>query len=511
MSGSGEATPRIVAVAGGRGGSGKSLLAANIGIFLATLGKRVVLVDAALGSANAHVFCGVARPVHSLAEAIRDDALPLSALLEATPAPGLQLVAGASDPAWISNPTDEQVRRLMAGLRDLDADFVIADLSSGTSRHVIDMFLRADIGVMVAVPEPTSVELTYRFMRTAFVRLLEARGLAEAAELTYGDRPRIDGGVPSPIDLYDAARERDEELAQHIEDTILQFHPRLVVNGARSKADMELGKAVTSAARRRLGITVQYLGHLEYDEAVWVAVRRRRPLLVEHPESRVSRCIEKVTRGLLASTTRPTPDNVVTGDTYYELLDVAPTASFEDIRRANRRMRDVYGTESVVMSGLYSEEGLAEIHRRMDVAYNTLMDATRRKEYDHELFPDGVPYAQLTGPDVLTKRADEPPVERPPMPTLTPQTDYTGALLAQIREARGVDLREIAERTKIGMAYLTALEGEDFEKLPAVVYVRGFLVEYSKILDLDHKDLLKTYLERYKVARVEIDKREDGW
>ena len=54
--------PRVVAIGGGKGGVGKSLVAANVGIFLATLGKRVVLVDAAFGAANLHIFAGVPRP-----------------------------------------------------------------------------------------------------------------------------------------------------------------------------------------------------------------------------------------------------------------------------------------------------------------------------------------------------------------------------------------------------------------------------------------------------------------
>ena len=62
------AGPRIVAIAGGKGGIGKSLVAANVGIFLATLGKRVVLVDASFGAANLHIFAGVSRPARSLGE-----------------------------------------------------------------------------------------------------------------------------------------------------------------------------------------------------------------------------------------------------------------------------------------------------------------------------------------------------------------------------------------------------------------------------------------------------------
>ncbi|HEY0254819.1 MAG TPA: helix-turn-helix domain-containing protein, partial [Kofleriaceae bacterium] len=93
---------------------------------------------------------------------------------------------------------------------------------------------------------------------------------------------------------------------------------------------------------------------------------------------------------------------------------------------------------------------------------------------------------------------------RPPMPDITPRTEFSGALLRQIREAVGVELREIAERSKIGMAYLQALEAEVFAKLPAPVYVRGFLAEYARALGLDPERVKQTYLDRYRAARPQF-------
>jgi flagellar biosynthesis protein FlhG len=201
--------------------------------------------------------------------------------------------------------------------------------------------------------------------------------------------------------------------------------------------------------------------------------------------------------------------DVLPSDSHYDLLEVPPTASFEDIRRANRRIRDIYGAESIAISGLYDPVSLEAVHRRLDLAYTTLMDAAKRKEYDHELFPDGVPMpvASPTLSDVSAPRpaakVDDPATlaARPPMPEITPRTEFSGPLLRQIREAIGVELREIAEKSKIGMAYLQALEGEVFGKLPAPVYVRGFLAEYARALGLDAERVKQTYLVRYRIAR----------
>ncbi|MEJ7604271.1 MAG: helix-turn-helix domain-containing protein [Kofleriaceae bacterium] len=507
----------MVAIAGGKGGVGKSLVAANVGIFLATLGKRVVLVDGSFGAANLHIFAGVPRPQRSLSEALVEGGPTLVELAVPTHVPGVRLIGGVYDPPWVAEPGRERVRMIAEQLRQLPADWVVLDLGPGLTAPTLELFLEADIAIAIAVPDPTSIELMHRFVKAAFLKKLERLGLLHLAQRK---RPLDhEGGTPSPLEIYLAAIEAGEDTTK-LRAAIMSFAPHLVINSARSKSDMELGRAVASAARRRLGIPIRYLGHLEYDEAVWASTRRRRPLLIEHPETRIAKCFERVARGLLAIRPAPSDGEVLPSDSHYDLLEVPPTASFEDIRRANRRIRDVYGAESIAISGLYDPASLEAVHRRLDLAYTTLMDAAKRKDYDMELFPDGVPLpvsppTELLGAPVASARqpakVDDPATlaARPPMPEVGPETVFTGPLLRQIREAIGVELREIAERSKIGMAYLHALEGEVFAKLPAAVYVRGFLAEYARALGLDAARVKQTYLARLKAARPSPDDDED--
>jgi flagellar biosynthesis protein FlhG len=521
--------PRIVAIAGGKGGVGKSLVAANVGIFLATLGKKVILVDGAFGAPNLHIFAGVPRPPRSLSEALAAGGPSLAEIAVPTHVPGVKLIGGVYDPPWIAEPGPQLVRVISEQLHQLPADWIVVDLGPGMASPTLELFLEADIGVLVSVPDPTSIELMHRFVRAAFLKSLERRGLAHLAA-TARDPREYEGGAPSAMDIWLHAVEKQAAELDELRAAILGFTPHLVVNSARSKSDMELGRAVASVARRRLGLPMRYLGHLEYDEAVWASTRRRRPLLIEHPETRIAKCFERVARGLLAVRTPgtrtegsgampPIDDSrldVLPSDSHYELLEVPPTASFEDIRRANRRIRDIYGAESIAISGLYDPASLEAVHRRLDLAYTTLMDAAKRKDYDMELFPDGVPMPiatpSLTEPiqqRAAVKVDEVQQTIRPPMPELSPQTDFSGPLLRQIREAVGVELREIAERSKIGMAYLHALEGEVFAKLPAAVYVRGFLAEYARALGLDVERVKQTYLARYRAARPSPDDEDE--
>lgn len=534
---------RIIAIGGGKGGAGKSLLAANLAIYLTTLGKRVVLLDADLGGANLHTFVGVERPRVTLGDLFEKRVARVEDVVVETAVPGLGLVSGEGDPSWIANPRPAQKYRLLNQVQQLQVDYLVVDLGPGSGFNALDFFLVADVGVLVVVPEPTSVENTYRFLKSAFLRRLKRAGLERALGLVREGDHSFEGGIPAPWDLWMAARGSDPALAERLAEEIRSFRPRIVVNQVRSSADLDLGPALVSAARRRLGLSVEYLGHLDHDDAVWLAVRRRRPLLVEHPDSAVAKDVERVTRRLIAAETDRPPLNAVKSLvelSHYEALETDPAATDEEIRRAYRRVRDVYGADSMVVCGLYDRDRLAELHLRFDEAHDTLMDAERRKEYDHQLFPDGLPPRrrphppldrtgplsiapeQRSGPVTVEEAAPvaavdaqasatPPPVKTlPPEPEVGPSTEFTGELFRRIREARGIDLHAIAQRTKIGVGHLLAIEEERFQRLPAPVYVRGFLVEYAKCLRLDVDRVLATYLARYKAARADLDEERGG-
>ena len=88
-------------------------------------------------------------------------------------------------------------------------------------------------------------------------------------------------------------------------------------------------------------------------------------------------------------------------------------------------------------------------------------------------------------------------------PEISADTVFSGDLLRKVRESRGIDLQEIAARTKIGLARLRAIEAEQWDALPAPVYLRGFLVEYAKCLRLDAAQVARTYLERQQRRSVD--------
>jgi flagellar biosynthesis protein FlhG len=105
----------------------------------------------------------------------------------------------------------------------------------------------------------------------------------------------------------------------------------------------------------------------------------------------------------------------------------------------------------------------------------------------------------------VVAREDTPPPQRIPEPEIDASTQFTGDILRRLREARGIGLLEISQRTKIGVGHLRSIEEERWEAMPAQVYLRGFLVEYARILHLDVPQVARTFLDRYHKARGEED------
>ena len=326
--------------------------------------------------------------------------------------------------------------------------------------------------------------------------------------------------MPAPFDVYRAAQATgDAELTERVLVEMLRFRPKLVVNQARTRGDLELGGQLRSVGRRRMGLQIDYLGDVEADDAVWLAVRKRRPFVIDHPESKAAKNIEKVARRLLnveqerertamaGSTGVPTvrPPRQIEELNSYEVLEVEPGASEEEIRRAYRRVREMYGRESMVVPSLFSPERLAVVQQRIEDAHDALLDPGRRRELDLELFPDGIPRRASAPPGLAAAAKVDEPASRPERPELTIDagTEVTGDLLRRLREARGVELSDIAQRTKISVAHFRAIEDEHWERMPALVYLRGFLIEYARVLRLDVGQVTRTYIERYKRARAE--------
>lgn len=215
--------------------------------------------------------------------------------------------------------------------------------------------------------------------------------------------------------------------------------------------------------------------------------------------------------------------------TYYELLEVTPGASSTEIHRAYERIRRIYEPNSIALYSLLSSEETAVIHQRIEEAYRTLVYEANRKKYDAQLrsrnqmtepapprsqhpakyrtsaAEPGLPLqfeSHFIGADAAQKPETTPakPVQEEVSPVSPLIAEFTGPVIKILREQRKLTIRNIADMTKLGFRFIEFIEEENFQKLPARPYLRGFLIIYAKALGYDPDRVAGDYLKRYDAA-----------
>ncbi|MFH1223743.1 MAG: P-loop NTPase [Pseudomonadota bacterium] len=293
---------KIWSVGGGKGGVGKTLIAANLGIMLARdANKKVVLVDLDLGGANLHTCLGVELPKLTLSDFMEREVDSLDKLVVETPIKNLGLISGAQDVLDIANIKYTQKQRFLSKLSSLTADHVILDLGAGTGFNILDFFLASELGIITLVPEPTSIENVYRFIKSVFyrkLRMLETTmNIKQMVESIMNQR--VQNGINTPADLLAKIKDMDAVAGEKVALEMASLSPKLIINMVRSQTDIELGYAVSSVCRKYFGIETELLGYIEYDNSVWQSVRKKTPLLVEYPNSKLVSNFSKIFKRIM--------------------------------------------------------------------------------------------------------------------------------------------------------------------------------------------------------------------
>lgn len=190
---------------------------------------------------------------------------------------------------------------------------------------------------------------------------------------------------------------------------------------------------------------------------------------------------------------------------YYELLGIPPSATREEIKKAYKRLKIIYQPGSLAIYSLFSEEELEKASRTLDEAYEVLMDEGGREAYNEELIKEG-----RLKPEELIRREPAVAPERGKEVSLQggvvdkdkralPQEEdiYKGEFLRRMRILKKVELMDISKVAKISVETLKNIEKDNYQALPARIYLRGFLIEYAKCLQLNPIEVANAYLIHY--------------
>ncbi len=292
----------LVPVAGGKGGVGKTVLTANLGVALAALGRKVVLADLDLGASNLHSLVGMKNSRMGIGGYAHRGVNRLEELLVETSYPGLSLIAGdallpgtANIPWWFK-------KKILGELAALPADITLIDLGAGSSYNTIDFFLSSRSGIIVTTPEPTAMVNAYSFLKNVYYRLLFRLFPSQTperdmiGEWAYNARNQGEGADLAMLDALDVQFPGAGGKARTLVEA-MRFE--VILNDYRNENEAGFWRNLVSLSQKSLGFRLGHLGSVPNDPAVRHSMFSKVPVTVSDPDCPFSAAVSRIA-GILA-------------------------------------------------------------------------------------------------------------------------------------------------------------------------------------------------------------------
>ncbi|WP_454063398.1 P-loop NTPase [Candidatus Nitrospira salsa] len=286
---------KILSIASGKGGVGKSVISSNLALLLTKRGKRVILTDFDTGGANQHVLFGLFHPTATMTDFLSHRLKTLEEV--AQPVNGyhnLRLIPGTGDTLRTANLQHARKKRLIRHLKELDADVIVVDVGAGTHYHTLDFFLLADHHLAVATPDPTSVLDLYRFIKLAAIRKV----LTSFAARDPVANALLDREFQSMSEVLEAVGETKEDGLPTAEQALKDFHPSLILNRMTNGSRINTLQ-LQSLLKQYVGTDLTLLGNIPEHESISRSVQKYLPVVDLDPTSPASIALEHITDNIV--------------------------------------------------------------------------------------------------------------------------------------------------------------------------------------------------------------------
>jgi flagellar biosynthesis protein FlhG len=295
---------KVLPIASGKGGVGKTVIAAHLALDLAINGKETVLIDLDLGGSNLHTALGMKNKNLGIGNFLSSRAVKFKDIIIPTPYKNLRFIPGDVLVSGVSNIQFSQKKKLMQNILELEADYVVLDLGSGGSCHVIDFFLISNSGFVVLTPQTTSIVNAYGFLKNTVFRFLQRAFTSHSSISSYikklmkENKPNTS---PPVSEMLKKMSKLDQQAGDRAKRYIEALKPKFIVNMANAPDDIGLAEQLKDLVKKNLEIDVECMGLIYRDEAVDRSIEEGKPLITTEGDSIASREISRITQKILQS------------------------------------------------------------------------------------------------------------------------------------------------------------------------------------------------------------------
>jgi flagellar biosynthesis protein FlhG len=295
---------KVIPIASGKGGVGKTILAANLALDLAINGKRTVVVDLDLGGSNLHTALGMKNTNPGIGNFLSSRAVKFDHVVVDTPYKNLQLIPGDVLVSSASEIQFSQKKKLLQHILDLDVDYVVLDLGSGGSCHVIDFFLISNSGFIVVTPQSTSLVNAFGLLKNVTFRFLQRVFASNSQISSYIKKlmkEKKPNSSPPVSEMLEKIARLDGEAGEKARRYLAALQPKFIVNMAANPEDLGSIENLKNLVMKYLGIDVECMGLIYRDGAIDRAIEAGRPVITSEGDSLAAAQISRIAQKILQS------------------------------------------------------------------------------------------------------------------------------------------------------------------------------------------------------------------
>jgi flagellar biosynthesis protein FlhG len=277
---------KIYPIGGGKGGVGKSFITASLGALIAKWGKKVAIIDLDLGASNLHTLLGMQSPKIGLNSFLNKTIQNLESAAVSTSIPNLFLISSFHCYMEIANLFYAHKVKIIEAIKKLPFDYVLLDLGPGTNFNTLDFFLTSKEGILICTPEPTSIENSFRFIKTIYYRQLKQmikKHIFDSLQKDFSEdamKPRM-----KPSDIIEIILKHDPEKEALLRNQLSKFKFKFIFNQYRNNLDATLGTQFESICNRHFYSIFEFLGYVNFDGRIQDAIFSKTIYVHKYPHT----------------------------------------------------------------------------------------------------------------------------------------------------------------------------------------------------------------------------------